>query len=642
MENEFKPYASFNPSGFSGRATQLNEFISRRHHTHLDAGDAQRNQLDTVEKVEAHAKKMRETFIEKIGGIPERDCPLDAQITGVRDNGTYMVESIVFRARKGAYVTASMYIPKGLTGPQAAVLFLSGHTVEARMSDPYQRISQTLAEAGLVVFAVDPVGQGERHSFYKRETGEFITRDAVGDHDLCGIPSLATGRFLESYFMNDQFAAVDYMLTRPEIIDPARIGVTGCSGGGLQSLSIMTCDDRIAAAAPACFTTTRREILYTNQSQDSEQIWPGCAVYGFDHFEPYIIFAPKPALILTASSDFFPIEGAYEVYDKMKEIYALYGKEENIEIFEVNTCHGYPQEQGEEAADFFCRVFGVERKHPTNYKPIPVKEMQATACGNVLGAFEDAIAITDETRARAAELRKNRKSAEAEAWLTEKVNYARIPSKPWVRISDQFNDCHINGYTGKAIMWWVQKQLCAFGAIIANGDNPHPIQAETIIALWDNGSRAICEHEEWIKEQCDAGKQVLVVDLPGVGALEQAKLWGWSGYHGRYGTMYKMCCDLMYMDDSMAAMQTYHVLRTIDMVRDVLHIDDITLYCDEQEGVYGIMAGYLTGVKRVYGEKLLTSIEKQIISQYPLSYDNTLSYIIPGMLEYFDYDELMR
>ncbi len=110
MNNEFKPFASFGPSGFSGRATQMNEFISRRHHTLLDAGDAQRNQLDTVEKVEAHAKKMRETFIEKIGGIPERDCPLDAKVTNVIDHGHYTIESIIFRARKGAYVTASLYI----------------------------------------------------------------------------------------------------------------------------------------------------------------------------------------------------------------------------------------------------------------------------------------------------------------------------------------------------------------------------------------------------------------------------------------------------------------------------------------------------------------------------------------------------
>ena len=43
----------------------------------------------------------------------------------------------------------------------------------------------------------------------------------------------------------------------------------------------------------------------------------------------------------------------------------------------------------------------------------------------------------------------------------------------------------------------------------------------------------------------------------------------------------------------------------------------------------------------MYGENLLTSVEGQILSQWPLNYDNTLSYLIPGMLKYFDYNELM-
>lgn len=134
---------------------------------------------------------------------------------------------------------------------------------------------------------------------------------------------------------------------------------------------------------------------------------------------------------------------------------------------------------------------------------------------------------------------------------------------------------------------------------------------------------------------------MLVVDLPGVGAIEQAHVWGWSPYRAAYGTMYKMCCDLMYMDDSMAAMQTYHLLRTVDMLKDYWQIDDVSLYCDRQEGVYGILASYLGEIPRVYGENLLTSVEGQILSQWPLNYDNTLSYLIPGMLKYFDYNELM-
>lgn len=45
--------------------------------------------------------------------------------------------------------------------------------------------------------------------------------------------------------------------------------------------------------------------------------------------------------------------------------------------------------------------------------------------------------------------------------------------------------------------------------------------------------------------------------------------------------------------------------------------------------------------EREYGKALLCSVEKQILSRQPLVCDNTLSYLIPGMLQHFDYDELM-
>lgn len=634
MNENFRHFSNFSPNRFSGRMNQLNEFVNRRHFALLDAGDRKRAELDTVEKVQAHATYMRQTFLEKLGGIPERDCPLDPITTKIIEKQVFTIESVVFKARQGAYVTGTWYFPKNLKGPSAAVLFMCGHSTNGRMFARYQMICQMLVQAGLIVFAVDPAGQGERMSFYNRETGTYALQDAVDDHDLCGIPAMAAGHFLEAYFMNEQMAAVDYMLTRPEV-DPARIGMTGCSGGGLQSVSMMICDDRIAAAAPVCFTTTRREIVSTNQTQDAEQIWPGCAAYGFDHFEPYIIFAPKPVIILASSADFFPVEGAWEVYDCLKNIYALYGKEENIEISIANACHGFAFEHGEAAAAFFCKVFGIERGQASELKPLPDNELMTTKTGNVLGDFSDAVTIPEETEAQALYLRDNRKTEQAREWLSERVQYARIPWKPWLRLTERGNDMVIDGYTGKGAMWWVQKELAAFGVFISKGDNANLPDAPVVIALWDNGTRAIAEHSDWICAQCDAGKQVLVVDLPGNGALEQVSLWFYKG------TLYKMCYDLIYMDDSMAAMQVYHLLRTVDMLRDVLHIDQVSFYCDDHEGVYGIMAGYLAGLGREYGENLLCNAEKQIIAQRPRSHDIHLRYIIPGMLTYFDYDELM-
>ena len=597
MSGEFKHFENASPSMFAGPYMQLHEFLDRRQEELLQKGDEARDRIDSLEKLHAHNARMKTAFIEKMGGIPERDCPLNAQITGTVDMGDYTVENIVYCARSGVYVTSSLYLPRGLDAPSAAVLYLSGHTGEARMDVRYQEVCQTLACAGLIVFAIDTAGQGERRNFYDPETNAHAALPGTTDHDCCGVPMVCTGRFIESYFMNDQMSAIDYMLTRPEI-DPARIGVTGCSGGGLQSLCMMVCDDRIAAAAPATFTTTRRDIMHTCQSQDSEQIWPGCASYGFDHFEPYLIFAPKPAMMLTVDSDFFPIEGAYEVFETAKKAYALYGKEENLEIYEDHACHGYTQPLAEAAAEFFCRVFGVTQRTPYTLNALPLDQIRCTKTGNIIGTYPDVMTMPDETAALAKALRQNRKTADAKAWLSARVMQNRIPTPARPRIDDHRTEMHVGDHVGRAVMWWVQKNLSAFGVLISSAADADTPPTELVIALWDHGTRAIAAHEDWIKSVCAQNKRVLVVDLPGGGNIEQAFLWGWSSYRDRYGTMYKLCCDLMYMDDSMAAMQTYHLLRTVDMAREVWHFDGVTLYCDGQEGVYGIIAGYLADIAR--------------------------------------------
>ena len=133
MDQEFRHFSNFSPNRFSGRANQLNDFVNRRHLALLDAGDEKRAKLDTLEKVRAHVAEMRETFLKKLGGIPERDCPLDPVTTKVIERERYTLESVAFKSRKGSYVTGTWYFPKHLNRPSAAVLFMCGHSTNGRM-----------------------------------------------------------------------------------------------------------------------------------------------------------------------------------------------------------------------------------------------------------------------------------------------------------------------------------------------------------------------------------------------------------------------------------------------------------------------------------------------------------------------------
>ena len=53
----------------------------------------------------------------------------------------------------------------------------------------------------------------------------------------------------------DGIRAVDYLLTRADV-DPARISITGTSGGGTQTALIAALDPRIKVAAPSCYISS--------------------------------------------------------------------------------------------------------------------------------------------------------------------------------------------------------------------------------------------------------------------------------------------------------------------------------------------------------------------------------------------------
>ena len=179
MSGEFQSFLYMSPSAFSGRFTQLHEFLDQRQLALLQKCDEKRNKIDSLDALQTYARTMRETFIQKIGGIPARDCPLDAKTVDIIDMGDYVIESVIYQARDRVYVPSSLYMPKGLTEPSAAVLFLSGHSDHARMSVRYQEVCQTLACAGLIVFAIDMLGQGERKDFYDPETFHFEFGKAI-------------------------------------------------------------------------------------------------------------------------------------------------------------------------------------------------------------------------------------------------------------------------------------------------------------------------------------------------------------------------------------------------------------------------------------------------------------------------------
>ncbi|HYD83645.1 MAG TPA: hypothetical protein VEA63_06320, partial [Opitutus sp.] len=146
--------------GFAHPGSQLKDHIYERSRRLFAAGDAQRDALQSAETLARHQAKLRADLIDSLGGLPTSTAPLNARVTGVVQAAGFTIEKIIFEARPAHYVTANLYLPAGRATPTAAVLFLCGHHVAAKQQPEYQTVCQTLVAAGLIVFALDPVGQG--------------------------------------------------------------------------------------------------------------------------------------------------------------------------------------------------------------------------------------------------------------------------------------------------------------------------------------------------------------------------------------------------------------------------------------------------------------------------------------------------
>ena len=201
------------------------------------------NAPGTVEDWQKTRTDLRDLLLKAWGGFPAEPCPLEARKLGeiVRDG--YRVEKIVFQTMPGVWMTANAYVPDGKpeqTFP--AVLCVHGHWAGAKQDPVVQSRCIGLAKLGFFVLCVDAFGAGER-----------AIGEALGEYhgEMTGATLLLLGRPLSGIQVYENMRAVDYLQSRPEV-DPSRLGVTGASGGGNQSMYAGAYDERFRCVVPTC------------------------------------------------------------------------------------------------------------------------------------------------------------------------------------------------------------------------------------------------------------------------------------------------------------------------------------------------------------------------------------------------------
>ena len=324
-----------------------------------------------------------------LGDLPQR-AALNAHVVGTSAQKGFRVERVVFESAPHRYVTANLYLPEG-AGPFPVTLSLAGHGPNGKLGD--QRVGALFAQHGVAVFAVDPVGQGERMQLIDSK-GQPLTRGATTEHTLLNAGANVVGSSVAAYEYWDNVRAIDYLETRPDL-DKTRIGCIGSSGGGTQATYLIALDERIKAAVVCSYVSRRERVLELSGPSDGCQHVPN---EGREHLEIadfLTLFAPKPLLIMSGLYDFVDYWGATQTYEEMKKVYHALGADKQVSLFTLEGGHGMPQPKREAAITWF-RTWLHHDATPVQegpFTPIPEKELLCTSTGQTATAFADAVSM---------------------------------------------------------------------------------------------------------------------------------------------------------------------------------------------------------------------------------------------------------
>jgi hypothetical protein len=277
----------------------------------------------------AMRKRLTRLLLDAAGTFPAPPN-LDVREHGSIEAEGYRIIKLSYQSRPGLRVTALLYRPDG-PGRFPAVLNMHGHWHQGKIAATVAGRCQVLAKEGFVVLSPDAIGAGERGT----RAGEF---EYHGHHQSASL--LSAGETLLGMQLNDNMRGLD-LLESLEFVDGTRIGATGASGGGNQTLWLSALDPRVKASVPVVSIGTF-ESYVTNYNCWCETLPGGLEIT--ETWGALGLIAPNPLLILTAAREknpaFLPGE-MLRSYAAAQKIYGLYGAADRISCQAVDLPHGY-------------------------------------------------------------------------------------------------------------------------------------------------------------------------------------------------------------------------------------------------------------------------------------------------------------
>ena len=540
-------------------------------------GNARREALRTKADAEAYVKSVQERIRTCFGPLPEK-TPLNAKVTKTLEREGYRIENIVFESRPGYLVTGNLYLPTTRKGQVPGVIGTCGHSINGKAAEAYQSFAQGLARQGQACFLIDPVGQGERFQYLNEKLGSRLG-GGTSEHNQMGSAQALVGEFLGTWFVWDAVRALDYLLTRSEI-DPKNLGVTGNSGGGTQTTWLCGMEPRFTMGAPSCFVTTFRRHAENELPQDMEQCPPSVLAQDLDHCDFLAAMAPKPVIILAQEKDFFDNRGSTESYERLKKLYTLLGKPENIQLHIGPDPHGYSQSNREAMYRFFGKVTGIAA---AAVEPAIILEKDADLFCTPKGQVAEmgSRTLMSFTSEKAEALVKKREAVSGTALQKAVHSVLKLPALPETPPDYRIlRSAGARKYPTKGYCTYAVETEPLIHALLTRLSDEALTsrlprgQSKALLYISHRSADAELRSDPFVQELIAASPDtaIFACDVRGMGD-SQPDTCGANQFLGRYGSHYFYAAFSQMLDRPLLGQRTFDVLRVIQLLTAAGHTE---------------------------------------------------------------------
>jgi dienelactone hydrolase len=478
-------------------AFQLQQYLSRRI-TALPTPQSAHDWADQQQKLRKH-------ILDDVAfhGWPTewvQSAPHFQQVGQTESRNGYRVSKFLYEIVPGFDATAILYEPEKISGRAPAILNVIGHEPKGNAAEYEQKRCINFAKRGIIALSLGWVGFGEM-------------AQKGNDHDDAAALDLVGSNALGFFYLGMR-RGLDYLASLPQV-DSTRLGVTGLSGGGWQTIVLSAIDTRVAVTVEvAGFGSLESNITHP---QDADEIEENATdlMQGLDYPVLVAMRAPRPTLLIHNAEDDCCFRAALVkpyIFDQIRPFFKLSGGAGNLNWFESSDpgTHNYQLVNRLHSYGFFAEHFqmpavtdeipsSTEIKTPEELAVgLPADNLTITGLAKKLAATITRPAIPPDGDARVAWAAAQREK------LKEITRYAPVS----VQNAWRLNSTKHMAIATLSYRFDLTNGLSATGIGLKANDAGE--EAPATIVLNDKGYEATGEA---VSRHVNHGEQVLALDL---------------------------------------------------------------------------------------------------------------------------------